>query len=298
MALDDDKWFIELCTESGSAFALELGAGGCLHREVSDYQEIAVYDTTWFGRVLVIDGFLMLSARDNFLYHEMMAHPVLFSHPAPRRILIVGGGDCGTLREVLKHAGVEQVTQVDIDERVTRVAEQYFPTLCTANDDPRARLLFADGIRHVREAEAGSLDIIIVDSTDPIGPGAGLFTEGFYRDCRRALGDGGLLVQQSESPLAHLDSIIAPMHRAQRRAGFADTLSLYFPQPVYPTGWWTATMARADGPVEFLREADAADAGFHTEYYTADIHRAAMAQPAFVQRALKAADDESTAEPP
>lgn len=291
MKLQDDKWFIEPCEEAGSAFALELGPGGLLHREQSEFQRIEVWETTWYGRVLVIDGFLMLSARDNFLYHEMMAHPVLFSHPAPKRVLIVGGGDCGTLREVLRHEVVESVTQVDIDERVTRVAEQFFPELCESNNDPRATLAFDDGVHWVKQAEPGSLDVIIVDSTDPIGPGEGLFNEAFYRGCHRALGDNGLLVQQSESPLAHLDEIILPMHRAMRRAGFAYTLPLYFPQPVYATGWWTATVAGRDGPIRFMREAAAEALDFHTKYYTADIHRGAFAQPAFMTRALAALDD-------
>ena len=160
MALDDDQWFTETCAESGSAFSLRLGPGGHLHHERSAYQTIDVYDTTWFGRALVIDGFLMLTERDNFLYHEMLSHPALFSHEAPRRVLIVGGGDCGTLQEVLKHPEVEQVTQVDIDERVTRISEQYFPDLCRANDDPRARLVFDDAIQWVRDTEAGGLGML------------------------------------------------------------------------------------------------------------------------------------------
>lgn len=287
MALDSSKWFTEICAESGSAFSLELGPEGHMHHEKSEYQTIDVYGTTWFGRVLVIDGFLMLSERDHFLYHEMMAHPVLFSHPEPKRVLIVGGGDCGTLREVLKHPEVERVTQVDIDERVTRVSEQFFPDLCSSNDDPRARLEFADAIGWVRDTGDGALDVIIVDSTDPIGPAEGLFDEAFYRDCRRALAPNGLIVQQSESPLAHIGSILGPMHEAMRKAGFATTTPLHFPQPVYPTGWWTATLGGRDGEIEFARAADAEALPFHTEYYTADVHRAALAQPAFVRRALR-----------
>jgi spermidine synthase len=289
MTLDHDKWFTEVCRESGSAFSLELGPQGRLHHEVSDFQTIDVYDTVWFGRVLVIDGFLMLSARDNFLYHEMLAHPALFAHPAPRKVLIVGGGDCGTLREVLKHDAVEQVSQVDIDERVTRICEDWFPELCSANGDPRARLAFADGIQWVKDTPAGSLDLIIVDSTDPIGPGEGLFTETFYRDCHTALAPGGMLVQQSESPLAHLETIIEPMHAAMRGAGFEDTRSLYFPQPVYPTGWWSATLARKGAAIAFERATAAEARPFATDYYSADIHRAAFAQPAFVQRRLDGA---------
>lgn len=290
MTLEDDKWLVETCKESGSAFALELGPKGRLHHERSAYQTIEVYDTVWFGRTMVIDGFLMLAERDNFLYHEMLSHPAMFSHPDPKRVLIVGGGDCGTMREVLKHPGVEAVTQVDIDERVTRVSEEYFPELCYPNSDARAHMAFADGIQWVRDTEADTLDLIIVDSTDPIGAAEGLFTESFYRDCHRALAPGGLVVQQSESPLAHLAEIIIPMQRQMTAAGFGTPVSLHFPQPVYPTGWWTATMARTEGEPSFVREADAraldTDSGFPTEYYTADIHRAAQAQPAFMQRAL------------
>jgi len=139
----DKNWFTELCDEAGSAFSLRIRAK--LHEEQTPFQKIEIYETTDFGNLMVIDGFIMLSSRDNFLYHEMMSHPVLFTHPAPKRVLIIGGGDCGTLREVLRHPDVETVEQVDIDERVTRLSEIHFPELCEANDDPRAHLHFADG---------------------------------------------------------------------------------------------------------------------------------------------------------
>ncbi len=125
----------------------------------------------------------MLTARDNFIYHEMLSHPALFSHPSPEHVVIIGGGDCGTLREVLKHDGVTRALQVEIDERVTRLAEEFFPELCASNSDPRAEFLFDDGIQWMKDADPGSVDVIIVDSTDPIGPAEGLFTEAFYRDC-------------------------------------------------------------------------------------------------------------------
>ncbi len=274
--LDEHRWFTEICEEGGSAFSLKLR--GKLHEERTPFQRIEIYDTEFFGHLMVIDGFVMLTALDNFLYHEMMAHPALFTHPDPKRVVIIGGGDCGTLREVLRHAGVEHALQVEIDERVTRLAEQYFPELCESNDDPRAEFLFGDGIRWMKEAEPGSVDVVIVDSTDPIGPAEGLFTEAFYRDCHRALGGHGLIVQQSESPLFHLDSIIRPMHRAMRAAGFGDTHSLQFPQPCYPSGWWTATLA-GKGDIRTFRETDAAAKPFPTRYYNAAIHRAALATP-------------------
>jgi len=274
----DSSWFTEVYEQGGTAFSLRVCRK--LHAEQSPYQLIEIWETTDFGNLMTIDGFVMLTSRDNFLYHEMMSHPALFTHPDPKRVVIIGGGDCGTLREVLKHPGVAHALQVDIDERVTRLSEQYFPELCDANQDPRAQLYFGDGIQWMKDAAPGSVDLVIVDSTDPIGPAEGLFSEAFYRDCHRALGDNGLVVQQSESPLLHYESIIKPMHRAMRDAGFADSVSLQFPQPVYPSGWWTATLA-GKCPVTSFREAAARAKPFTTRYYNAAIHSGALAQPEF-----------------
>jgi spermidine synthase len=236
---------------------------------------------------MVIDGCVMLTERDNFLYHEMMSHPAVFTHPNPKRVAIIGGGDCGTLREVLKHVSVESVTQIDIDEYVTRMSEKYFPELCDSNDDPRATLLFEDGIAWIKSQPDNSLDIIIVDSTDPVGPAEGLFAVDFYRDCRRVLGEAGILVQQTESPLLHAGTIIAKAHADMQQAGFRHTLTLPFPQPVYPTGWWSCTMARDNQALNSFRTQDAASKAFSTEYYNSAIHLGALAQPEFMQRALK-----------
>ena len=220
----------------------------------------------------------MLTTRDNFFYHEMMSHPALFTHADPRRVVIIGGGDCGTLREVLKHDEVESAIQVEIDERVTRLAEKYFPELCESNNDPRAELLFIDGIKWMAACEEETLDVVIVDSTDPIGPAEGLFNEAFYKSCLQALKPGGILVQQSESPLAHLP-LLKSMRRAMKNAGFQALRTLTFPQPCYPTGWWSATLARKRGSLDTFREADAAAKPFATQYYNLDMHHAALAQP-------------------
>jgi spermidine synthase len=281
--LDPADWFTEIVEDEGSAFSLKVKTK--LHEEETPYQVIEIYATEGFGNLMVIDGCTMLTSRENFFYHEMMAHPALFTHPDPRRVCIVGGGDCGTLREVLKHPGVESAVQIDIDEAVTRLAEIYFPELTASNRDPRARLLFEDGIRWVKEAVPGGLDLIIVDSTDPVGPAIGLFTEEFHADCLRALGPGGILVQQSESPLYHLQ-ILKDMHAAMRGAGFNHTRTLFFPQAIYPSGWMSATMARKGEPLDAFREAAARDRLFETRYYNAEIHRAALAQPEFFRRAL------------
>ncbi len=283
MALDDNNWFTEICEEGGSAFGLRIKSK--LHEEQSEYQRITVYETEKWGNLMAIDGYVMLSSRDNFLYHEMMSHPALFTHANPKNVLIIGGGDCGTLREVLRHPGVEHAHQVEIDERVTRVSEQFFPELCEANNDPRAELHFVDGIKWVQDAAPGSYDVIIIDSTDPIGPAEGLFQTPFYKDCLKALGREGILIQQSESPLLHLP-LIQRMHRDMRAAGYLDTLTLQFPQPVYPSGWWSATLARRDSTLSGFREDDVRDKPFATRYYNHGIHTAAMCAPSFLYEAL------------
>jgi spermidine synthase len=228
----------------------------------------------------------MVTTRDNFFYHEMMSHPALFTHPRARRVVIIGGGDCGTLREVLRHDEVESAIQVEIDERVTRLAEQYFPELCESNNDPRAQLLFIDGIKWMAECEPESLDIVIVDSTDPIGPAEGLFNEAFYHSCLKALRHGGIVVQQSESPLAHLP-LLKNIRKAMKNAGFQAQRTLTFPQPCYPTGWWSATLARKGVDLEDFRERGAEMKQFPTRYYNAEIHKAALAMPEFLREALE-----------
>lgn len=282
----NDNWFTEAIDDLGVGFSLKLGDAKKLHEEQSEFQKIEVYATETFGNLMVIDGCTMVTTRDNFLYHEMMSHPVLFTHPDPRRVLIIGGGDCGTLREVLKHESIETAHLVDIDERVTRVSEMFFPELCESNSDDRAGLYFEDGINWIKQAEPGSYDVIIVDSTDPVGPGEILFTEEFFRHCHRALSEQGMVVQQSESPLLHGDSIIKSMHQRLMAAGFGEPQTLNFPQPIYPSGWWSCTLACKSGDIPDIDTARVAKSSFITHYYNIEIHRAAMAMPEFLKRIL------------
>ncbi len=175
--------------------------------------------------------------------------------------------------------------QVDIDERVTRLAERYFPELCDSNGDPRATLMFDDGVKYVAELEPDSVDIVIVDSTDPVGPAEGLFGASFYATAFKALRQGGILVQQSESPIAHLE-LIHSMRTFMKAAGFAAVRTLPFPQPCYPTGWWSCTMARKGIDLSSFRERGAATKQFATRYYNVDVHKAALAAPEFMLEAL------------
>ncbi len=273
-------WFIE-DGQHGIATGFALKMAKKLYSEQTAYQLIEIYETTDFGKLFVFDGLVMLTERDNFLYHEMLTHPALLSHPHPQRVAIIGGGDCGTLREVAKHPQVTQITQIEIDERVTRIAETFFPELCSANQDPRVTLAFTDGIRWMAEAADDSLDVILIDSTDPIGFATGLFQAPFYRDCLRVLGKNGILAQQSESPFLHGETIAA-MQRAIREVGFAQTQLLPFPQPCYPSGWWSITVARTVASNAAPRPAD----GLNTQYYQTQTWHAAMALPPFLQQQL------------
>lgn len=274
------QWFTESSTRDGSGFSLQISS--LLHSEQTPYQKIDIYQTKTFGKLLVIDDVVMLTSRDNFIYHEMMTHPVLFNHPNPRRVAIVGGGDCGSLREVAKHDCVEEIIQIEIDERVTRLSEHYFPELCTANEDKRVSFKFCDAIEWMKTAQQDSLDVIIIDSTDPVGPAEGLFQTPFYIDCAHALGANGLLIQQSESPLLHWQSITLPMQTAMQQAAFNTTSMVLFPQPVYPSGWWSATIAGFNS-IKLRRDTEAKDLSFDTQYYNYDIHLAAEVLPNFLR---------------
>jgi spermidine synthase len=281
--MNPSQWFTEQVPAAGSAFSLKIKQK--VHEEQSEFQHLEIYETETFGNLMVIDDCTMVSTRDNFFYHEMMSHPALYTHPNPKRVWIIGGGDCGTLREVLKHPSVEVAVQIDIDERVTRLAEIYFPELCESNNDPRADLKFIDGIKWVKDAAPNSVDIIIVDSTDPIGPALGLFSEDFYRDCFNCLSENGMIVQQSESALFNM-KLIGEMRNAMNVSGFDHLQTLFFPQCLYPSGWWSATIAsKAD--LSSFREQDSTNKAFETiYYYNVDIHKASLAQPEFFKKAF------------
>lgn len=191
-----DLWFSEMHTPD---VKLSIRIDKQIHSSESDYQRIDILETHEFGRMMVLDGVIMLTEKDEFIYHEMIAHIPLAVHPDVRRVLIVGAGDGGTLREIVRYPEIEQIDLVEIDENVIEVSKKYLPTVATAFDDPRLNLHITDGLRFVRRVEE-RYDLIIVDSTDPFGPGEGLFTREFYGNCYNALKDDGLLVNQHESP--------------------------------------------------------------------------------------------------
>jgi spermidine synthase len=253
-----------------------------LYTERSIYQSIQIVQTPEFGKVMLLDGVLMLTEADEFTYHEMLCHPALITHPKPQKVLIIGGGDCGTITRVLQHPSVQQVVQVEIDEMVTRVSELYFPQLTAATKDPRAELIFADGIAYLKQQE-GTFDVILVDSTDPVGPAEGLFRQEFLADCHKALKSDGILCLQCESPwITSLQAVIKQVYH-----DLCNLFPIVAPYTAaiqtYQAGLWLFQLAskRYDPLLVDARERFVAR-NLKCSYYNANLHQAAFALPQFV----------------
>ncbi len=205
-----------------------------IYRGTSRYQSIDVVETFDYGRMLLLDGCAMFSERDEANYHEMITHVPLLLHPSPRRVLVIGGGDGGTVREIVKHTVVEKVDLVEIDEQVINVCREYLPFVSGSLDDPRVTVHYRDGIEYVASLDPGSYQIILIDSSDPIGPAEGLFTADFYRACYKALTPDGIIVAQAESPYVYPDVLkqIGEIFNSIFTATYPYRVSI----PTYPSG--------------------------------------------------------------
>jgi spermidine synthase len=268
-------------------YAQSLRVDEMLYDSETEHQRLKVFRNGTFGRVLTLDDVVQTTEGDNFIYHEMLTHVPILSHGSARRVLIIGGGDGGMAREVLRHASVAHVTMVEIDAGVVDFSREYLPMLSQgAFDDPRLELVIDDGAAYIR-ATAARFDVIIVDSTDPIGPGEVLFTDTFYGHAKRALADGGILVTQNGVPFMQGAELTNTMRAF--KALFADwgcymaTIPTYAGGPM-AFGWGTDGDARAV-PLDVLAQRFA-EAGVETGYYTPEIHKAAFALPAYVARLL------------
>ena len=253
----------------------------------TEHQRLKVFRNGTFGRVLTLDDVVQTTEGDNFIYHEMLTHVPILAHGAARRVLIIGGGDGGMAREALRHRSVEHVTMVEIDAGVVEFSKEHLPMLSQgAFDDPRLRLVIDDGAAFLRTTSE-RFDVIIVDSTDPIGPGEVLFTDTFYGHARRALTEGGILVTQNGVPFLQGEELTNTMRAF--KALFADwgcymaTIPTYAGGPM-AFGWGTDGTAR-DVPLGTLAERFAA-AGIETGYYTPEVHKGAFALPAYVGRLM------------
>ena len=257
-----------------------------LYDSKTEHQRIVVFESAQFGRVMTLDGVVQVTERDNFIYHEMLTHVPLFAHGAAKRVLVIGGGDGGMAREALRHP-VDQVTMVEIDAGVVEFCKEYLPAISNgAFEDPRLDLQIGDGADFMRETDGG-YDVIIVDSTDPVGPGEVLFTDHFYGHAKRALAPGGILVTQNGVPFMQGDELTGTL----RAFGslFRDAYAYVAPVPTYQGGF----MAFGWGTDSEARQVDLAtlagrveQSGQQFDYYTPEVHKAAFALPGYIKRLL------------
>lgn len=271
--------------EFGRAQRLALHVEQMLHQSRSRYQEIEVFTNAIFGTVLRLDGIFQTSTLDEAHYHELLVHPALCCVERPRRVLVIGGGDGGTAREVLRHPEVEACLMVEIDGDVVEACKRHLPGM-GAWDDPRLDLIIGDGVRYLAEAEPDSFDAILLDGSDPVGPSKGLFGKGFYEDARRALAPGGVFALQSEA--FHVTSDVFYEIQTLLQQVFPEVHPYVGSVPLYGCGHWTWTFASADRTPEQLDEARADALGREGEVYEASVHRAAFVLPLDVRRKLAA----------
>ena len=273
----DDAWIRE---DVGGIFQTGFKKVKTLFSEQSRYQRVEIIQSADHGRILLNDGVVMLTERDEFIYHEMIAHVPLFVHPRAEKVLIVGGGDGGTAREVLRHPSVKRVVMVEIDAVVVEACREFLPEVSTGLDDARLQLIIDDGIRFAAETDE-RFDVVIVDSTDPEGPGTGLFGRPFYADVARILSPQGILVTQAESPFYDSDTQ-ASMFSHQRplfnRLHMYLYTTLSYPGGLYAFGFASKGLC----PMAEFDPQRVRASGLVTRYYTADVHRGAFMLPAFL----------------
>ena len=276
-------WYTEYQTENiGLSFKIKE----TLFVGRSQYQDIAVLDTFEFGRLLVLDGLVMVTERDEFIYHELITHPALFTHKCPQNILVIGGGDGGSIREIVKHDCIKEAILCEIDPQVVEISKKYLPTISSALEHPKVKVIYKDGIKFV-SGFSDYFDVIIVDSTDPIGPAKGLFESSFYKDCFNALKDDGILICQSESPIYHLE-LIKGINTKLKRLDFSIVKFYYGIIPTYPSGMWSwAFASKKFDPIKNINKERIENKTFETKYYNLDIHKGIFNLPLFFKEAIK-----------
>lgn len=272
---ENDLWLTE---EQTANLKLSLRVEDILFQKNTPYQDLLIVNTPEYGRTMILDGAIQLTERDEFCYSEMMAHVPLCSHPDPKRVLIIGGGDGAILREVLRHPLVNTCTLIDIDEEVINASKTFLPTVGCELENPRADVRCMDALEYIKTT-ADRFDIVIVDSTDPVDFAAGLFQAPFYSDIKRILNPKGMMVELTESPFA--DTALMRQAIDQMRTVFPVVRMYWGAVPTYPTGMWTYCAASlAPDPATPIRSPEG------TRYYTNEIHRAAFVLPPFLRELI------------
>jgi len=277
-------WFTERHTQNAQ-FSIKVDRQ--LYSGQSEFQRIDVFESKEFGRFLTLDGYMMLTEKDEFIYHEMISHVPMAVNPGIRRVLVVGAGDGGVIRELTRYSTIEHIDLVEIDELVVAVCQEYLPQTACRLLDERVHIAYQDGLKYIRRKE-NEYDLIIVDSTDPFGPGEGLFTKEFYGNCYKALKEDGILVNQHESPFYQNDAVA--MQRAHQRIVASFPISRVYQAhiPTYPSGHWLFGFAsKKYHPTRDFEQVKWNTLGLYTRYYNTQLHTGAFALPNYVEELLR-----------
>jgi spermidine synthase len=279
-----ELWFSEKSTET-CEFKIKVKAQ--IYSEETPFQKIAFFESYDFGRFFTLDGLMMVNEKDEFIYHDMIVHVPLAVNPEIKRVMVIGGGDGGTIRELTRYKHIEHIDFVEIDERVVQLCKEYLPQTACKVDDPRVHHHYVDGIKFVKENK-DYYDLILVDSTDPIGPGEGLFTREFYTDCYNALNDKGILINQHESP--YYPNYAKEMIKAHSKlkAIFPVCRVYQFHMPTYASGHWLFGFASKElDPLRDHKPEIWEAFGLKTKYYNTELHRGCFALPTYVIEQLE-----------
>lgn len=282
-------WFSEKHTND---VKLSIRVDKQVYSATSDFQRIDIFDTPAFGRILVLDGYLMLTEKDEFIYHEMITHVPMAVHPHVKNVLVIGAGDGGVIRELTRYPEIERIDLVEIDEEVIEASKEYLPFTSCKMGDPRVNIYIQDGLKFIRRKK-DEYDLIIVDSTDPFGPGEGLFSREFYGNCFKALHDDGIMVNQHESPFYEQDALA--MQRAHKRIIESFPFSRIYQAhiPTYPSGHWLFGFStKKYHPLRDLNETRWNERRLKCKYYTTTLHRGAFYLPAYVEEMLEDVEKE------
>ncbi|MFD3156184.1 polyamine aminopropyltransferase [Haloimpatiens sp. FM7330] len=253
-----------------------------LIRKKTKYQDLAIVDTDFFGRMLILDGIIQTTIKDEYVYHEMIAHIPLFTHPNPKKVLVVGGGDGGSIREILRHPSVEKAVLCEIDKDVVEECKKYLPEISSALDNPRCEVFIGDGIKYVHEHK-NEFDIIIIDSTDPFGAAEGLFGGSFYKEIFECLTEDGIFIAQTETPF-YLPEVVKRVYN-DAKAIFPVTKLFMAGIPTYPSGFWSFTIGSKKYDPENVDLSNKID--LDTKYYTKKLHKSCFTLPKFVEDLIK-----------
>ncbi len=279
-----ELWFTEYHSEDAK-MCMRIVRELCAMQ--TEFQNLEIYETATFGKILVLDGYIMLTEKDEFIYHEMITHVPMAVHKEVKSALIIGGGDGGTLRELCRYPEIENIDMVEIDREVVSKSRQYLPKIASAFDDARLNLHYDDGLRFVRHAE-DKYDLIIIDSTDPFGPGESLFTREFYGNCYQALRADGILVNQHESPYYEADAAEACLINEKLKLNFPLVRVYQAHLPSYPSGHWLFGFAsKRYDPIIDLEAERWNKRGIATRYYNTDLHKGCFQLPNYVKDLLQ-----------